>query len=604
MTASRIRQLFAIAILCCCARGTASSQAARIVTTIAGNGLPGARDGAGANAEFYAPSALAAARDGTLFVADSFGQRIRTVRPDGRVTTLAGGGAPDRSGLAVAGAYADGPAASARFNRPSGIALGPDGAVYVADTLNHCVRRIERGKVTTYAGTPSSSTHADGPRALARFAFPQALTFDGDGNLYVADFGVGIREIARDGTVSTLATPDAPLIYSGLSAIGRGAAMTLYAADLFGIGVYRASTKTWTFSNSVDGDGPFGSPYGIAAVDERFAVFTDPKSQSVRVFRAPTDHQNAFTRSIAGSTADDAAESTGYRDGPVTSARFFAPSGIAIRNGALVIADAGNRRIRTLPLPSLREPLSAQSPITTPKRFYRIVLVTNAWALGPSLWDDSIGGTLERNLARAGAGAGLTRPLHVDVVRLDTATTSETSEYVRTALANGAADLVIFDVDIMHVNRDIVATPALEAGDAWAPALTANIVATADALRASHTAFLVVVQPLPIDASPSEGLFQKSTSSAPEATYAAWLHYADELSSAVRDAHVPTLDLSTAVHAYEAGPAPVPLAPSIGDAFAGAGERFIGEAIAREIERTRPWSQAAYGVDQGRNFSK
>ncbi|MGH7042771.1 MAG: hypothetical protein ACREFY_11640 [Acetobacteraceae bacterium] len=108
-----------------------------IITTIAGNGTRGAGgDGGPARAaEFAAPKELGIDRSGGILVVDTETHRIRRIDPSGIVTTIAGTG--------VAGS-ADGPAATACLARPHGVAVGPDGAVYIGDTENHRIRRLDR----------------------------------------------------------------------------------------------------------------------------------------------------------------------------------------------------------------------------------------------------------------------------------------------------------------------------------------------------------------------------------------------------------------------------------------------------------------------------
>jgi serine/threonine-protein kinase len=177
-----------------------------MVTTLAGSNTNGYRDGVGLDARFQSPASLDVDQAGNVYVADTTNHRIRKVAPDGTVTTLAGS---TQSGY-VAG-YTDGPAAEARFQSPHGVAADRDGNVYVADTGNHCIRKITPdGMVTTLAGT-NEPGYADGQGTQARFSYPAGIAVDGEGNIYVADTANHrIRQIAPDGTVTTLAGSGAP----------------------------------------------------------------------------------------------------------------------------------------------------------------------------------------------------------------------------------------------------------------------------------------------------------------------------------------------------------------------------------------------------------
>ena len=171
------------------------------ITTLAGqSGQKEAKDGPGLAARFQDPEGLAVdpAR-GVIYVADCGNQTIRAIAPGGEVSTIAG--APGQAGMA------DGRGAEARFNDPRGLAVGEDGALYVADSGNNLIRRIALADrvVTTLAGTTGAWGTADGPSASAQFAYPWALAVDGDHTVYVADlFNNSIRKIAS-GQVTTLA---------------------------------------------------------------------------------------------------------------------------------------------------------------------------------------------------------------------------------------------------------------------------------------------------------------------------------------------------------------------------------------------------------------
>lgn len=106
--------------------------------------------------------------------------------------------------------YQDGPVASAQFHSPRGIALGPDGNLYIADCLNNTIRKISNGVVSTFAGS-SVAGNANGVGTAAQFNNPNGLHFDAEGNLYVADtLNDAIRKITPAGVVSTIATGSRP----------------------------------------------------------------------------------------------------------------------------------------------------------------------------------------------------------------------------------------------------------------------------------------------------------------------------------------------------------------------------------------------------------
>jgi hypothetical protein len=150
------------------------------VSTLAGvAGQPGSADGDATTARFHSPRGLAAAPDGSLYVADSGNHTIRRIAPDGRVTTVAGE-------AGVAGSN-DGIGSAAHLNTPSGLAVDAAGNVYIADTGNHTIRRLSpNGLLETIAGTPGVAGFTDGDALSAQFRGPVGLTLLGD-SLYVAD---------------------------------------------------------------------------------------------------------------------------------------------------------------------------------------------------------------------------------------------------------------------------------------------------------------------------------------------------------------------------------------------------------------------------------
>jgi sugar lactone lactonase YvrE len=147
------------------------------VTTFAGSPASGLADGdAAATAQFTSPGDVAVV-SGTIYVADTLNHAIRVI-VGGTVTTL--------FGAAGEAGWADGDAADARLNQPSGIAVTDSGEIYVADTGNHVIRKIDSGTLATIAGLPGEATFSDGAGYDAHFNRPMGLAFQ-SGTLYVAD---------------------------------------------------------------------------------------------------------------------------------------------------------------------------------------------------------------------------------------------------------------------------------------------------------------------------------------------------------------------------------------------------------------------------------
>lgn len=282
-------------------------------TTLAGSPqVSGTDDNTGSLARFNQPWGLALDGDGNIYVADALNHAIRKITPGGVTTTIAG--APGTPG------FSDGPVGAALFSRPTGVAVSFDGAViYVADYNNQVIRRISGGTVSTLAGTVGVTGVSDGTGPSAQFHNPFGVALNADRTvLYVTDQNnESIRAISLpSGVVTTFAGA------SGISGSTDDPANNLNAR--------------------------FNTPRGIA-VDAADNVYV-------------ADSGNLIVRKIFASggvtTLAGAVFTPGFDDGPGASARFSilqvispfgGPCGLAAdSSGSVFVTDQGNHTIRKI----------------------------------------------------------------------------------------------------------------------------------------------------------------------------------------------------------------------------------------------------------------
>jgi sugar lactone lactonase YvrE len=324
-----------------------------LVTTLAGSGAAAFADGAGLVASFNAPVGVAVDAAGNVYVADSLNHRIRKVTPAGVVSTLAGSGAP---------AFAEGTGGAASFNTPSGVTLDSVGDVYVADTLNHRIRKVTPGGVvSTFAGSGTAS-HFDGTGAGADFSSPGGVTVDSMGLLYVADTGNHrIRRVTTAGDVVSVVggsgnpTPgfadgqDSVALFHTPTSVAAAASGNVFIADSDNHRIRALATNTRTVTTPAgsatatfaDGTGAaagFDTPRGVAADATGNAYIADSLDHRIRKM-TPAGQ----VTTIAGSGAP------GFADGTVDVARFDTPGGIAAGGvGTFYVGDTNNHRIRKI----------------------------------------------------------------------------------------------------------------------------------------------------------------------------------------------------------------------------------------------------------------
>ncbi|WP_143106614.1 S-layer homology domain-containing protein [Cohnella sp. OV330] len=176
--------------------------AAGIVTTIAGTDVAGffGDGGPAAAAQLTSPTGIALDAAGNLYIADSGNQRIRKIDANGVISTIAGNGTQGYSGDG-------GPATAAAMNAPIGVALDPQGNLFVSELTNHVIRKIGTdGIVSTVAGDGTAGFAGDGgSAAAARLKSPVGVAADAAGNVYFADLGnLRIRKIDTNGNIRTI----------------------------------------------------------------------------------------------------------------------------------------------------------------------------------------------------------------------------------------------------------------------------------------------------------------------------------------------------------------------------------------------------------------
>ena len=175
-----------------------------IIRTVAGGGQPDdglGDDGRGVLARLFEPGSIELAPDGTLFIADEVGARVRRLAANGYINTLAGNGIPGYTGDG-------GPAATASIDLITDLALGPDGSLYLADAAAQVIRRVSvDGIINTIAGTGDPGYSGDGgPATAAQLNGPEAVAVGPDGTVYIADTGnAALREIDTQGIIRTIA---------------------------------------------------------------------------------------------------------------------------------------------------------------------------------------------------------------------------------------------------------------------------------------------------------------------------------------------------------------------------------------------------------------
>ncbi len=351
----RAVKLALCAVLLAAAAGAQSSANWRIDTFA---GLLGVRDnGPATEARLDDPIGVAADSAGNLFIADTRNNRIRKVDSSGVISTIAGTG---EGGFGGDG----GPATDAQLHFPQGVAIDGAGNLYIADSGNHQIRKVDSaGIISTIAGTGEGGFGGDGgPASEAQLAAPRGVAVDGAGNLYIADRqNHRIRKVDSTGTITTVAGggvgggalgDGGPAIETRLirpNGVALDAAGNLYftessarirKVDAAGI----ISTIAGTGERGFGGDGgpateaQLDFPYGVALDAAGNLYFADQVNNRIR---------KVDSLGVISTIAGTGERGFGGDGGPAVQAQFNWPRGLTMDGaGNLFIADSSNNRIR------------------------------------------------------------------------------------------------------------------------------------------------------------------------------------------------------------------------------------------------------------------
>jgi sugar lactone lactonase YvrE len=534
-------------------------------STIAGSGVAGRNDGAALAATFLTPTGVALGNDGAIYVADIAAQNIRRIRA-GSVDTFAGTSDPGSSPESRVGGYADGNTHIARFNRP--IALATHGAdLYVADAGNHCIRRIRNGIVETIA---------------RNFTNIKGVAVTDDGTIYAADDGVGIRRIATSGTATILGLPSDHKSVLGVATRTLGGHAYLAYTDsthvyLEEIGTPKPQVLAYDDEREPDGAGlGVGHAYGVAILNENTVLVTDTTTHAVRLVRfpAPPFVAGRVVRDIAGGVSQGSDVAGAFADGPPARAKLDTPTALAIgSDGSVYVADAGNRRIRKIVGVDGRESvLPDLSNFAIPDRSYHVAIVGNSYAFYNVLWPESIGGRIESALARDATNIGLPERPSVTTFRIDAASDDAEISIVHEYLFDHRTNLIVLLLNSYVAMR------------------SETLVRLKAQLATVGIKLLVVFTPQGFEVGPGEFWSAKRDTS--DADFVKLREPAARDETYYNMTGVHGLYLLDAMEASEEGADRRPLFYSSEHHLTIYGSEWVGRRIAGAIEQWKPWQPA------------
>ena len=327
------------------------------IATVAGSGGNG---GLATDVSLYLPEGVALDNAGRLYIADTENCQIRRVEPEGTIVSVMG---HESCGYSMGGDADLGP--WLHTNHPRGVAVGPDGALYLADTINCRVRRVKEGAtVTTVAGSGSCRASGDGGPAIDAGLSPWGLAWDRAGNLYVADvYNCRIRKVDETGAITTVAG-DGSCGFSGDGGLATQAGLffprdvalgpddALYVADAENCRVRRVEPVTGVIETVAgtggchfSGDGGTATqagihPWALAVESDGAVLVADRDNCRLRRFVPGGTIATVAGTGVCGFSGDG---------GPAGEAALHSPGDVTLGpRGAVYVADTGSCRVRRI----------------------------------------------------------------------------------------------------------------------------------------------------------------------------------------------------------------------------------------------------------------
>jgi sugar lactone lactonase YvrE len=339
------------------------------ISTIAGNGSAGygGDGGPAVDGSLNGPSATAVDKQGNVYIADTYDSRIRKIDTNGAISTVVGDGSCHFVGD-------NGPAVNASVCQPTGVAVDVAGNIFIADTQNHRIRKINTsGVISTLAGTGNCHFVGDGgPAVDASVCQPTGVAVDTAGNIYIADNGdYRVRKIDTSGIITTVAgngqsgfsgdgSSALNAAFNTVASVAVDGAGNIYVADSYNTRIRKidSSGVVTTIAGSSYGFSGDGGPavnaqisnsFGVAADGSGNVYFVDTYNHRVRVISSS---------GTIGTIAGDGTGAFGGDGGPATQAQLNNPYGVAVDpDGNVYISDLNNQRIRKLGASNIPQPI-------------------------------------------------------------------------------------------------------------------------------------------------------------------------------------------------------------------------------------------------------